>query len=1007
MDLAPSYELPIFTISYNLPNSLPEVVEAEATSVIENAAAQLSEIKKITSVSSYNRGSVEVTFNRNINIAFKRFEIASLVQNLYPKLTKSLTYPVIENGGEKTEAKKPIIVYSVTADLAPYQIKKILVENFAKSIAQIRGVNEIRITGANDLQLTLVYNLRHLEAKKKQPKQLIEAIRNHNITDYFQHQTASSNQLFPVKLEATIPNLATIENIPLSDSVNSLRLKELANVYWEEQKNTSYFRVNGQNSVTISIYADDNINRISLAETITKEVINLSHRLPENFNVYLELDDTAFLKKEIRKNYWRAGLAFVILLLFIAIVYRNLIQILSLISSTIITLCLTGLFAWLFSIRIHLYTIAGLSISFGMIVDNSIVMLDQLHNRRGKNIIKAILGATLTTIVTLLLVFFLPDEERLNLTDFCTIVSIAMGCSVLVAVFYVPAAFKLWSNQDTLTTNQFKKLRRKVIHFKAYQTFILFLVRFRKTVILITVLGFGLPVFLLPARWENHKWYNATIGSEFYQEQLRPYLDKALGGSLRLFVRHVYGNSGYREPEKTKLYINAQLPVGHNLDDMNSILLSMEAYLKTIEGIDKYITDVHSGEYGSITIQFKEQYEDGSLPYQLKSQLIANSLNRGGVEWNIFGVGQGFSNTRGENIPSFRVEMKGYNYDELERQANKLANKLLTHKRIQKVDINERLNWDEKRADRLTLWLNSQMLATKNLAVADVTGFLNSVSENQRPSLSISFNNKEVPLFLQEAHSEDFSKYDAASRSYQLFKKQLSMADFVRITSAKNSNSIYKDDRQYIRIVGFEYYGSVHFGETYLNNVLEEMKNEMPTGYVAKQLTWKWDWNKVKRQYSLLLLLMLVIYMIGAILFESMTQPLVILVIIPTSFVGLFFTFGLFEFYFDQGGYAALILLGGVSVNATIFIINDFNSLKGKNKNRNIVKAAFVRATTILLTILSTCVGLIPFLIGGQNEVFWFTLAVGTMGGLLASIYGVFVLCPILFFRKKIEKSIV
>jgi multidrug efflux pump subunit AcrB len=733
--------------------------------------------------------------------------------------------------------------------------------------------------------------------------------------------------------------------------------------------------------------------------------VYVSAGLPQGFTIYQEYDDTDFLKKEIEKNFWRAALALIVLLLFIALAYRNAAQIFILTASIVVNLFLTGLCAWLLNIKIHLYTMAGLSISFGMIVDNAIMMLDHLHHRKGKNIFKAVLGATLTTIAAMLLVFFLPDEERLNLTEFCIIVSVALACSIVVATFFVPAAFHLWdSPTNSSVPIRFQKLRKKVKYFNAYQTLISFLARFRKTVIVVTILCFGLPIFLLPARWENQGWYNSTIGSELYQEKLRPHIDKYLGGALRLFARHVYEKSGYREPEKTKLYVNAALPVGQTLADMNNVLSGMEAYLKTVEGIDKYITHVYSGEYGSITILFNEQVENGSLPFQLKSRLIARSLDWGGVEWQIFGVGQGFSNASGENLPSFRVEMKGYNYDELERQANKLANKLLQHKRIQKVDIDERLNLGDKRAEQLTLQLNPSALASKGISTVDVSDFLRQVSDKQFPELTIAIDNKEVPVFLKEIQSENFSRFDVANRSHQLFGKEFDMAAFAEITQVKKASAIHKEDRQYIRIVGFDYYGSSHFGEEYLRKMLEEMKNEMPTGYTAKPLTWTWDWNKVKRQYSLLLLLLVAIYMICAILFESLKQSFVILATIPVSFIGLFLTFGWLEFYFDQGGYAAFILLGGLTVNATIFIINDFNAMRGKNKsknrNRNIVKASYAKAIPILLTVLSTCAGLIPFLIGGQNEVFWFTLAAGTIGGLVVSLFGVFVLCPVLLAEK-------
>jgi multidrug efflux pump subunit AcrB len=262
IDLTPNHALPVFTISYSLPNALPEVVEAEATAVIENEVSQLAGIKKITSVSNYNRGSVEVQFNKNTNVDFKRFEIASLIRNVYPKLNKSLTYPVIENRAVQAQQKKSLLVYSVNAALAPYQIKNTLREKFVKQISQIKGVSEINLSGAEDLQITIAYDIAHLQNRNIQPDQITTALKSHNSNHFFQHQSTSAQQVFPVALGANIPNLSAIENISISDSINSFRLKELANVYWEEQKPNAYFRINSLNSVTLSIYADENVNRI-------------------------------------------------------------------------------------------------------------------------------------------------------------------------------------------------------------------------------------------------------------------------------------------------------------------------------------------------------------------------------------------------------------------------------------------------------------------------------------------------------------------------------------------------------------------------------------------------------------------------------------------------------------------------------------------------------------------------------------------------------------------------
>jgi multidrug efflux pump subunit AcrB len=152
-------------------------------------------------------------------------------------------------------------------------------------------------------------------------------------------------------------------------------------------------------------------------------------------------------------------------------------------------------------------------------------------------------------------------------------------------------------------------------------------------------------------------------------------------------------------------------------------------------------------------------------------------------------------------------------------------------------------------------------------------------------------------------------------------------------------------------------------------------------------------------------LLIVGIFVICSVLFENLKQPLFIIVLIPISFIGLFLVFSVFEFYFDQGGYAAFVMLGGLAVNAGIFIVNDLNNRPKGSYNRNLIKSVAGKAIPILLTILSTCFGLIPFLVEGQNEVFWFSLAIGTIGGLVFSLIGVFWVLPVLLWRKKTAKT--
>src|SRR5690606_16000796 len=148
------------------------------------------------------------------------------------------------------------------------------------------------------------------------------------------------------------------------------------------------------------------------------------------------------------------------------------------------------------------------------------------------------------------------------------------------------------------------------------------------------------------------------------------------------------------------------------LEQMDFIVREFEAYLKNVEGIDQFVSDVQSGQYASIAITFKEAYENTALPYQLKGRLAVKSTDWSAASWNTSGVGQGCSTgPGGDGIPSFRVWMKGYDFDDLERQSAILAGKLLEHKRIQEVNTNERLGYDEQKTDEFVLRFGQEKLA--------------------------------------------------------------------------------------------------------------------------------------------------------------------------------------------------------------------------------------------------------------------------------------------------------
>jgi len=206
--------------------------------------------------------------------------------------------------------------------------------------------------------------------------------------------------------------------------------------------------------------------------------------------------------------------------------------------------------------------------------------------------------------------------------------------------------------------------------------------------------------------------------------------------------------------------------------------------------------------------------------------------------------------------------------------------------------------------------------------------------------------------------------------------------------------------------VTFGYLGQMTQAERLIEREIERMNTSvLPVGFKAKQYTWNYGAFDDPNNIWILLLVIAIIYFMCAVLFESLLMPLVIIGLIPISFIGVFLVFGFTGWSFDQGGYASLIMLSGLVVNAGIYILHQYGGMLvgkaaadgsvGKKKALQIYLRAFNnKIVPISLTVVSTVLGLIPFLMDGPDEVFWFAFAIGTMSGLLFSLLALVFVMP-------------
>ncbi|MFY0593754.1 efflux RND transporter permease subunit [Roseivirga sp.] len=1008
INFTPNHEVPALTVSYSLPNSSPDIVERLATSPIENALSQLEGLNGLNSVSSYDVGRITLDFDKDDDIDFRKFEVNTIIRNIYKKLPENLSYPRVEqsSGEDNRIQETPILSYSINGPFASHKLQQEVDEFIKKPLSQIKEVKEVSVTGGNPLQITVDFDLPTLVRYDLTKAQIVSALNANNNDVFAGMAKLSSGQQFFLKTSSRLLDLHNLREVEIAViDGKALRLKDVAELYIEERKPTSYRRIDGKNAVYMSIYARKGVNKIVLAEQVKDEIARLQLNLNNDIGITLEQDDTEYLAKEMDKIYIRTALSISILIVFILLINRSPKYLFTLFLGIIVNLCITAILIFLLKVELNIYSIAGVTISFGLIVDNAIVMLDHMHRKKNAKIFLALLAASLTTIMALLIVLLLPEEERRDLTDFSIVVAINLGVSLLIALFFTPALYTLLFKEQIALRKQLsiKGLRRRVRAFRAYSATIGFILRFRKTFILVVILAFGLPVFKLPVQWEGQEWYNKTIGSDKYQDDIRPVTDKVLGGALRKFVNETYSGYRFGSPERTRLSVRATLPFGTTLDDANFVIARIEEYIDGIEGIDKYITNVRNGS-ADVSIMFKTAYENSALPYQLKARLQSRSVDLTGVTWSITGYGQGFrAGGESGSSPQLSIKMKGYNFDELEAQAKVLGEKLKKHIRVSEVNVNAEGGWNRKAISEYVLDFDVARLAAAGINRGDIVRMLQDLTPDNGASLSANYNDELLQVFVKASSADKFSKYDLTEQTLPLDTARfIKIQDYATLTFERTVNRIYKEDRQYIRQLAYQYNGAPKFATRHREATIEEMRAELPVGYSVEATTgYGWSQSSENRKYNLLPILLIGIFFICAVLFESLKQPLHIIVTIPISFIGLFLIFTLFDFPMDSGGYAAFILLGGLVVNASIFVVNDFNNSDKRNHNRAIIKALMGKAQPILLTVLSTCFGLIPFLLEGENEFFWFSLAIGTIGGLVFSMISVFICLPVFLSRKK------
>ena len=1017
--LSPSRTLPGLTVSFTMPGNSSRVIEAEVTSRLEAMLSRVKGVKGINSTSDNGSGSITLEMDKHADMDATRFEVSTIVRQTWPQLPEGVSYPQIHASRSNTNASRPFMTYTLNAPSAPFLIQRYAEENIKPVLGQLKGVYKVDLTGATPMEWQLEYDNVQLSQLGITLSDIQSAISGHYEKEFLGICSIEkgTNGREWIRLVRTATGKETEfhpGDIRLKTADGTLvGLDKLVKVMHVEAEPTSYYRINGLNSIYLNLTAEETANQLELSKQVKQKMFELEQKMPAGYEVHIGYDATEYIQKELDKIYFRTGLTILILLVFVALITWNLRYLFLIVTSLSVNIAIAFIFYYAFGLEMQLYSLAGITISLNLVIDNTIVMTDHIRNRHNLKAFVSVLAATLTTVGALVIIFFLDDKLRLDLQDFAAVVIINLLVSLFVALFFVPAMIEKIKLIDTKKKQLRSWVKRPAVYFsRVYQRLIGWFCRYRVVACILLVLAFGLPVFLLPEKMEGEgivaEYYNKVFNNSTYKEKVKPIVDKALGGSLRLFVDKVYSGSYFNRDEgETVLSITATMPNGTTLEQMNVLVKQMESYLTEFKEIKQFQTSIYSARRASIQVYFTKEHQHSGFPYTLKANVISKALQLGGGSWGVYGLqDQGFSNDVRESAGSFRVKMYGYNYDELAYWGEKLKEKLLGHRRIKEVTINSEFSWWKDDYSEFFLDLDKHRLAKENITGMQLFTALRPVFGRDISCGTIVYDNQPEVLRLTSHQSSEYDVWSLANIPFQINGKNYKLADFATVEKGASPQKVAKEDQQYRLCLQYEYIGSGEQGRKLLKKDLEEFNAGLPMGYVAEDEQQSWSWGKKdNKQYALLLIVISIIFFTTSILFNSLKQPLAIIFVIPISYIGVFLTFYLFGLNFDQGGFASFVLLCGITVNASIYILNEYNAVRRRFPKlvpvRAFVKAWNAKIVPIFLTVVSTILGFIPFMVGTGKEAFWFPLAAGTIGGLAMSIVGIFIFLPIFTLKKQ------
>lgn len=977
VDLSPDVELPFVNVTVTYTGASPEEMETLITKPIESAVSSVAGIKNISSMAREGFSQTIIEFELGIDPRQASSEVREKVAGVRKRLPDEVDEPVVQRQDISAQA---ILMFTFSSDIRDRgTIRKIVEDVVQEQVQRVDGVSEASIIGASAREIRLLVNPRKLEAYKISYQNLLSIANTENVNTPGGKVDEKGREL-TVRTIGKYKNVEDIKNIVVANYDGKLvRMGDVVEVDDGWERETTYARVNGQPSVMMTVRKQSGTNTVDVSERVMQEVAKISEReLPKDIKVEIIREQSKYIRDNV-DDVWNAilfggFLAVLITYLFLGDFKATVIGALAIPSSIISTFFLMKYM----NFSLNNMSLMALSLAVGILIDDAIVLIENIfrHLRMGKDKFTAAYEATkeislamLATTMSLLAVFVpigsMGETIGQFFKQFGLTVAFSVAISTLVAFTLTPMLAAHWLESKKYTLARPRIVDKVITYFEqgfqeflgAYVQILNWCLQRPKKIILIATLSLLFNFALTP----------------FLGKELQPTYDSG------------------------EFSVNIKAPSGTSLEKMKELTAPIEKQILTIPEVKLAGLWIGGGRRpvyeGSFNVKLVETTERQRSMMQIMDELRMQLRKNTDLKISVVSNQGG---GRGDSRP-VQIGLRGSELEKLNEYALILVNELKSIPGTSDVDVSSADSEPE-----IAIKLDKQRSADagiNNSQVGEVvqTAFLGKTTKNK---FTIGDSDYNIRLLLTEKSRLNIN--DVANLRISSSKGDfVRLGDIAEVKMSSGPTQIDREGRQRQVIVYANTVG-VSPGEV-IEKVDKEImpKLNMPLGYkyafIGQAETMQRAFVEVIKA---LVLAVIIIYMVLAAQFESFIHPLVIMVSLPFAVIGAILGLLLSGQTLNMISTIGFVMLMGLVTKNAILLVDYTNQAReeGKSIKEALVEAGSLRLRPILMTTLSTILGMLPIALGiGAGAELRQSMGVVLVGGLITSTMLTLIVVPLVY----------